>query len=71
MFIIDHCCISPQGSFEKALLTNQMNEVVNKKLLVLESDYKNLIPNNVLRRMEKDMRLAVVQRFHYQKDMMI
>jgi len=59
MFIIDHCCISPQKSFNDILSNHPIKQCIEKKYLAVEPSYKNLIPNNLLRRMEKDMRIGV------------
>lgn len=60
MFIVNTSCISPQLSYNLRLLTlGQVEHLLGNQYEALEPSYKKLIPLNLLRRMDKSVRMGV------------
>lgn len=60
MFIVNTSCISPQLSYDLRLLTlGQVEHLLGNQYKALEPPYKKLIPLNLLRRMDKAVRMGV------------
>ena len=59
MFIRDMSCISPQASYYGDLFENGAKNLDRKKLHAEEPQYRGIIPNSLLRRMSKLVRMSV------------
>lgn len=60
MFIVNTSCISPQASYNFRLFTlGQVEHLLGNQYKALEPSYKKLIPLNLLRRMDKSVRMGV------------
>ncbi|MGH1336537.1 MAG: beta-ketoacyl synthase chain length factor [Aureispira sp.] len=60
MFIVNTSCISPQLSYDLRLFTlGQVEHLLGNQYKALEPPYKKLIPLNLLRRMDKAVRMGI------------
>lgn len=60
MFIVNSSCISPQLSYDHRLLTlGKVEHLLGNQYEALEPPYKKMIPLNLLRRMDKSVRMGV------------
>jgi len=59
MYILDHRCISPQPTFNGCFFTGEVKINHGNLYYSIEPDYTDLIPKNLLRRMEKATRVGI------------
>ena len=68
IYIVDSFCISPQPSHEGMLREDSVVVMTGNKCKAIEPNYQGLIPNSLLRRMGKAVRMAVGSGLHLLKD---
>ncbi len=60
MFIVNSSCISPQLSYDRRLITlGKVEHLLGNQYEAVEPPYKKIIPLNLLRRMDKSVRMGV------------